>query len=140
MKLFTIIVLLTTVSGTQSQNSMENPNQNTMNLSDSHSDFVCLLTQSEFDQRRNEMLRDVFAHVGEIEEVSGGYVFHFQNDQLLSSLFNYIIAEKKCCPFFQQEVIIKPHNEGVSWKISGKEGVKEVIKMLLEETGLTEDR
>ena len=135
MKLFTIIVLLTTVSGTQSQNSMENPNQNTMNLSDSHSDFVCLLSNAEFAQRRNDMLKGIFAHVAEIVEVSDGYVFHFQDDQLLSSLFNYIIAEKKCCPFFQQEVIIKPHNEGVSWKISGKEGVKEVIKMLLEEPG-----
>ena len=136
MKLFTIIVLLTTVSGAQSQNSMENPNQNTMNLSDSHSDFVCLLSNAEFAQRRNDMLKGIFAHVAEIVEVSDGYVFHFQDDELfLPNLFNYILAEKKCCPFFQQEVIIKPHNEGVSWKISGKEGVKEVIKMLLEEPG-----
>jgi len=72
--------------------------------------------------------------VKKVKESDDGYLFSFDDDeQLLPKLFGYIVAEKKCCPFFQQDVSIRSNNAGITWKVCGQDGVKQVIRQMLEE-------
>ena len=95
--------------------------------------MACLLTDAELAERKSTLQKEIFSKVKKAEEVSDGYQFYFDDkDSLLSDLFSYILAEKKCCPFFQQDIAIGSDSSGIIWKISGEEGIKE---MLIETLG-----
>ena len=95
--------------------------------------FACQLSEPELIKRKAELQKEIFSKVKNIEEVSEGYVFHFEDkEDFLLKLVDYILAEKKCCPFFNQELSIKANQGGISWKISGTSEVKEMLKIILE--------
>ena len=102
--------------------------------------IVCQLTDSAFAERKNALQKEVFSKVKSMEELPTGYAFHFEDDdQLLTSLFNYILAEKSCCAFFQQDVSIQPHQGGLVWTITGAEGVKDLLKEVVGEMELEKE-
>ncbi len=124
-----LLLILLTTAVIQAQNI----NSNTMNINLDEGGFSCLLSNSELAERKNKLLQEVFSKVKKVEEVDDGFLFHFDDDEnLLSSLFYYIMAEKACCPFFQQDISIGADHSGITWKISGKNGVKEMLKEMFE--------
>ena len=101
----------------------------TMSVNLDSSPIACSLTDLELVERKNELRTNIFSKAKKMEEVDDGYLFHFDDsDKMLPVLFEYILAEKECCPFFKQDISIYPGDEGVVWKISGPEGVKDLLK------------
>lgn len=111
--------------------------QNTINMTDMNSPLACTLTDSALAERKDALKKEVFTKVAKVEETDDGYMFHFEDkEELLPNLFHYIQAEQACCPFFQQEVTVQPHQSGIRWKVSGQTGVKELLTSMLEEMEL----
>ncbi len=105
----------------------------------SNTELVCTLTSAEFLERKNALQKEIFSQVRRAEELDDGYRFYFTDadDQLLPSLFQYILAEKECCPFFRHVATIEPHNGGIIWEVSGSGGAKEILTPMIEELSLS---
>lgn len=102
--------------------------------------LACLLTDAELAERKKALQKEIFVKVKKVEEVDDGYLFHLDNiENLLPNLFHFILLEKECCPFFQQDVTIRSNNAGIIWKVSGKDGVKEMLNQMLEEIKFPEN-
>ena len=65
----------------------------------------------------------------EIQELSNGYAIRFLNEPgKFMAIAKYIENERLCCPFFNFELEIKP-NGGMLWlRLTGGEGVRELLK------------
>jgi len=127
-----LLILITATSEAQDLVKMLNLDSIDMNLNDKP--LVCLLTDLELVERKNELQKEIFFNVKKVEEVDDGYLFHFDdNENILSNLFYYILAEKKCCPFFQQDISIGSGNSRIVWKVSGRTGIKEMLRETFEE-------
>lgn len=95
--------------------------------------WACKLQGPELMARKAALGEDVFARVKKIEEKTDGYLFHFEDkDDFLLTLVDYMLAEQKCCPFFQFDLNIKPNHEGIGLKVSGPPKAKEMIKMMVK--------
>ncbi|MDN5214874.1 hypothetical protein QQ020_22530 [Fulvivirgaceae bacterium BMA12] len=109
----------------QAANPIVSPNQ-----------YVCQLTGPELAKRKAKLQEEVFSQVKQITEVENGYVFHFaDDDDFLLKLMDYMLAEKKCCAFFQFDLSVKAHGGGIDWKISGPAEAKEMLRLLVEDVG-----
>ena len=116
-----------------SQTLVETLNPEPMNLHIEQAAFACHLTDSEFVERKLSLQKEVFSNVIKVEEVENGYLFHFDDaPTFLPKLFQYIQAEKECCPFFQQDVSFKPNGAGITWKLSGAMGIKDIIQQMMD--------
>lgn len=94
---------------------------------------VCKLVGPEFQKRKAELQKQVFAKVTSYKEVENGYVFSFIDQaDMLETLADYMLTEHKCCPFFDFDLSVKAHNGGIEWTISGPPQVKDMIGSLLE--------
>lgn len=123
-----LILISTTVDA---QNICKTTNPDTMSIKSSS--LACSLTDKGLLERKAVLQKEIFSNVKKIEEVDTGYLFYFEDvDDLLPSLFQYVLAETECCPFFEQEVLIGADNSGITWKLSGPEGVKEIVSYLVE--------
>ena len=99
---------------------------------DSNNPIVCNLTPPEFQERTAELEKKIFAQVVEHQELEDGYIFHFKDeDNFLDLLVHYVLAEQKCCPFFQFDLVIKAYGQGLSLTLSGPPEAKEMIKMMV---------
>ena len=103
----------------------------------SSGNLVCQLTGPELATRKSELQKEVFDHVTTVDEMSDGYRFHFADnpDQLLN-LLDYIMAERKCCPFFKHNLSLEANQEGIAWEVSGSPEVKAMLGMMMDEMGL----
>ncbi|MEM6525528.1 MAG: hypothetical protein AAF693_17135 [Bacteroidota bacterium] len=112
---------------------MKNLNENAIDMKFKESGLACLLTDLEFTERKNELQKKIFSRVKKMEQMEDGYLFYFEDEEdLLADLFHYILAEKECCPFFRQDISVGTDNSGITWKISGSEEVKELLRQMLE--------
>ncbi|MEP5614169.1 MAG: hypothetical protein ABJP45_18090 [Cyclobacteriaceae bacterium] len=93
--------------------------------------FVCKLTGPELQKRKAALQKEIFERVEKVTEAENGYIFYFKDEgDFIEKLVDYTLAEKKCCPFFQFDLTIRPDNEGIEWKLSGPDGAKEIMKDL----------
>jgi len=123
-----------------SQTLVETLNSEPMNLQIEQAAFACQLTDSEFVERKLSLQKEVFSNVIKVEEVETGYLFHFEDDPtFLPKLFQYMLAEKECCPFFQQDISVKPKGSGITWKLSGAKGIKSIIQQMMDGTQFSDD-
>lgn len=97
-------------------------------------EVACRLIGPEFAARKEEITRELFAHVEETQERDDGYAFRFPSvSSWPGKIVEFIEAERKCCPFFRFEIVFEP-NGGPMWLVlTGPAGVKEFIA---EELGL----
>ncbi len=124
-------VLVSVVSEAQDMTEILKPDKMSLNFENA---LTCTLTSPELAKRKNELQKAIFAKVKHVSEVDDGYVFQFDDDEsLLPELFHYVLAEKQCCPFFQQDISIGSHASGITWKVSGAEGVKLILEQIMEE-------
>ncbi len=105
-----------------------------MNSTVNSSLFVCKLTGPELQKRKAALRKEVFSKVRKFEEVEDGFHFCFADREgILERLADYILAERKCCPFFQFELTIKPDKGGVELKLCGPKGAKSMIRELMDD-------
>ena len=123
-----------------SQTLVETLNPDAMTMRIEQAIFACQLTDADFLERKLSLQKEVFSNVIKVEEVKTGYLFHFKDDPaFLPKLFQYIQAEKECCPFFQQDVSVKPNGAGITWKLSGAIGIKDIIQQMMDGTQFSDD-
>ena len=94
--------------------------------------LVCKLTGPEFRKRLDDLRDHVFTKAESYQETAKGYIFQFKNnDDFLRILLDYILSERHCCPFFDFELSIKANEANAMLLISGPEGAKEMIEMMI---------
>jgi hypothetical protein len=66
----------------------------------------------------------------ERKELANGYAFRFRPEAVsLVELADWVSSEARCCPFFDMSIEVEP-NGGPLWlRLTGKEGVKQFIRM-----------
>jgi hypothetical protein len=65
----------------------------------------------------------------EIKELSDGFAFELRADAVsLADLAEWVIGERKCCPFFDFGIDFKGDGEPLWLELKGKDGVKQFIR------------
>ncbi len=78
--------------------------------------------------RRSTAAASVSARFREVRETPDGYTARFDSDpQLVQDAFDWVLLERRCCPFFQLELRFEPSDGPVWLRFSGGPGVKEFL-------------
>ena len=90
--------------------------------------IVCTLNDVEFRDREYVVLGKIKRLVLETAETGNGYIFLFPSDDAsFAALNEFIVLERRCCPFLDFQVTI-PRGEAIlSLELSGDAGAKEFI-------------
>jgi hypothetical protein len=64
-------------------------------------------------------------------ELSDGWAFRLANDdETLLACARWIVEERRCCPFFTFAIQSEPGTDGLTIRITGPAGAKEVLREL----------
>lgn len=99
--------------------------------------LACDLTAIPALAREEHILTapQLFRTAQEVQELPAGYAIRFLNEpRVFMALAKFIENERLCCPFFNFELEIEA-NSGPLWlRLTGGEGVKEILRTTLLET------
>jgi hypothetical protein len=92
--------------------------------------IACNLCGADLANRGDEIEQELFQFVKEVRELSDGFAYRFPaSDPWPQMALDFILEERKCCPFFTFELVFEP-GEGPMWlHLRGGEGVKEFIQI-----------
>ena len=96
--------------------------------------LACDLTAIPSSVREEHVLTapQLFSAAQEVQELSNGYAIRFLNESgRFMSIAKFIENEKLCCPFFNFGLDIEPNNGPIWLKLTGGEGVKELLQTTL---------
>jgi len=104
--------------------------------SNESSSLACDLTAIPADVREEHIITapQLFAAAQEVQELPTGYAVRFANEPgRFMAIARFIENERLCCPFFNFGLELEP-NSGPLWlKLTGDEGVKEILQTTLFE-------
>jgi len=113
-----------------------------MNMNMEDQTLACDLTAIPPSVREEHIVTapQLFQMAQEVQELPDGYAIRFVNEPgKFMAIAKYIENERLCCPFFNFELEIKP-NGGALWlRLTGGEGVKELLKAGLLENDKDQD-
>ena len=90
--------------------------------------IACELTEIEVAQRQT-LLAQLLGNTEDTRELADGYAFSFPNtEEMAHQLLAFILLERRCCPFFQMEILFMPHDAPLWLNIRGSEEVKQYIE------------
>lgn len=90
--------------------------------------IACKLLGREFTQRKEAITHELFRHTEEITELDNGFAFRFSAfDPWAERILAFIAEERRCCPFFQFELIVEPDDGPVSLHLRGSDEVKAFV-------------
>ena len=96
--------------------------------------LACKLTDTEFQQRRTEILKNFRGAVQETKELENGYRYRFPSTaNWIGELAQLITVERECCPFLQFDLRIEAGNGPVWLELTGPEGTKDFLQSLFVE-------
>lgn len=96
--------------------------------------LACDLTAIPTDVREEQVLTapQLFSTAQEVQELSNGYAIRFLNEAgKFMAIAKFIENERLCCPFFSFGLEIEPNNGPLWLKLTGGEGVKEILQTTL---------
>ena len=93
--------------------------------------FYCnikALTQEE--RAHHKQLSDkLWAARNAVVETEKGYEFQFRPQKVtLAELADWVVAESKCCPFFDFHMDLENEGKLICLRLTGEEGVKQFIR------------
>jgi hypothetical protein len=96
---------------------------------------------AEQRERWLEVGTQMYAAVQEVQELPDGYAFRLPSDpEMLLLVAEDLSVERLCCPFIHFTLDIEP-NGGPFWlRFTGREGVKEFLRMSFESSNLLNER
>lgn len=90
---------------------------------------ACSLTEQDLAQRAAESGRELFAFAAQTEELGDGYTWRFSGDgDWHARLLEFVTAERRCCRFFQIELVFAPGLGPISLSLRGPEGTKAFLR------------
>jgi hypothetical protein len=98
--------------------------------------LACDLTAIPVDVREEHVITapQLFAAAQEVQELSNGYAIRFMNEPgRFMAIAKFIENERLCCPFFNFGLELEPNNGPLWLKLTGGEGVKEILQTTLFE-------
>ncbi len=79
--------------------------------------------------RHKQLSEKLMAARKEIVETDKGYEFQFSpSDVSLADLAQWVIAESKCCPFFDFHIDLEREGKLACLRLTGEEGIKAFIR------------
>jgi len=79
--------------------------------------------------RHKQLSEKLMAARKEIVETEKGYEFQFSpSDISLAELAEWVVAESKCCPFFDFHIDLENQGKLVCLRLTGEEGIKAFIR------------
>jgi hypothetical protein len=93
--------------------------------------FYCNLKALSPAEREHHLLLSVklLAARREIVEIEKGYEFQFSPaDVSLAELADWVIAESKCCPFFDFHLDLEQKGKLLCLRLTGEPGIKQFIR------------
>jgi hypothetical protein len=99
--------------------------------------LACDLTAIPSDVRKEHVITapQLFAAAQEVQELPNGYAIRFANEPgRFISIARFIENERLCCPFFNFGLELEPNNGPLWLKLTGGEGVKEILQTTLFES------
>ena len=106
------------------------------NLNETQS-LACDLTAIPADVREEHVITapQLFALAQEVQELSNGYAIRFANEPgRFMAIAKFIENERLCCPFFNFGLELEPENGPLWLRLTGGEGVKEILQTTLFES------
>ncbi|MGB7070379.1 MAG: hypothetical protein WBD22_12875 [Pyrinomonadaceae bacterium] len=90
--------------------------------------IICTLNDDEFRRRERDVLAAIKASVLTAEETANGYIFSFSfDDATFAALNEFIVLERRCCPFLDFKMTVPRGEGGLFLELSGPDGAKEFI-------------
>ena len=99
--------------------------------------LACDLTAIPSDMREEHVLTapQLFAAAQEVQESQNGFAIRFLNELgRLMAIAKFIENEQLCCSFFHFAVEVESHNGPLWLRLTGGEGVKELLQTTLFES------
>jgi hypothetical protein len=79
--------------------------------------------------RHKQLSEKLMATKKEIVETEKGYEFQYSpGDVSLAELAEWVVAESKCCPFFDFHIDLEREGKLVCLRLTGEEGIKAFIR------------
>jgi len=95
--------------------------------------MVCKLTGPELQKRKQGLQTDIFGKIKNLRELVDGYAFEFaSNADLEITIADYLLAERKCCPFLKFSYIIHPFDQGMELHVAGSPEIKSTLSAMLQ--------
>jgi hypothetical protein len=105
------------------------------NLNETQS-LACDLTAIPADVREEHVVSapQLFALAEEVQDLPNGFAIRFLNEPgRFLSIARFIENERLCCPFFNFGLELEPNNGPLWLRLTGAEGVKEMLQITLFE-------
>jgi hypothetical protein len=93
--------------------------------------FACDMTALSSDQRarHHELAALLQSSLAAIREVPDGYEFEFSwKTEAYAALAEITPLEHACCPFFDISIRSESESNKLSWRLTGREGIKPFIR------------
>jgi hypothetical protein len=91
--------------------------------------IACLLPDATRQAREEEIAAAIFSAVLETRELPDGYSYRFQpGGEIASTLLQFIMFERECCPFFTFDLRFEPGGGPIWLTLRGPEGTKEFLE------------
>src|SRR5712672_4607423 len=93
--------------------------------------FACDMTalSSEQSTRHHELAVLLQSSLVAVRELPDGYDFEFSwNPAAYEALAEITPLEHACCPFFDISIRIESESNKLSWRLTGREGIKPFIR------------
>ena len=96
--------------------------------------YSCLLNSAELEERRSATNTEILAKADQIVETTAGYQLKFPDadDELVATLAEWIVAERKCCSFLRFELAFEQFSGTVWLEVGGDSDAKQFLKDVVE--------
>jgi hypothetical protein len=79
--------------------------------------------------RHKELTEKLLAARNETIETEKGYEFQYRPDKVtIAEVAEWVVAESKCCPFFDFHIDLENQGKLVCLRLTGGEGIKDFIR------------
>jgi hypothetical protein len=94
--------------------------------------IACTLSETEWAMRQQE-IESMFKGSQQLNELSDGYALSYPGSEAWArKLFEFVMAERQCCPFLTFELFFESHSGPIWLRLRGAEGVKELFQHQLQ--------
>lgn len=91
--------------------------------------LVCKLDEAQKEERRPNVEALFVGKLQGRRETATGWAFEFpSDDEAFERIFEFVDAERKCCPFFEFEITVGSQGGPVWLEIGGSDRVKNYVE------------